>query len=78
LHANTIYVRAGELHIGSEEYPFIHEARITLHGGRDDHQGIVVHDAIEAGNKILANVGVIRMYGIKRPQKMSRLTAIAP
>jgi len=76
LHAEHIFVRAGELHIGSAEYPMTFEARITLHGLRN-MESIVYDNAIEAGNKILANVGVVKMFG-KHRQKMTRLTAPAP
>jgi hypothetical protein len=34
---------------------------------------IVYDNAIEAGNKLIANVNVLRMYGKKRSWKMSRL-----
>jgi hypothetical protein len=76
LHAEHIFVRAGELHIGSAEYPYTKEARITLHGLRN-MEAIVYDNAIEAGNKLIANVGVIKMFGQHR-QKLARLTAPAP
>lgn len=34
---------------------------------------IVYDNAIEAGNKLIANVNVMKMYGKKRSWKMSRL-----
>lgn len=74
LRAKHIFVRAGQLHIGSEEYPFTFEARITLYGEKD-FESIVYDNAIEAGNKLLANVGLVRMFGIPRKQKMTRLLA---
>lgn len=36
LHAKKIYVRAGELLIGSEEEPFAGNAEIRLYGGVND------------------------------------------
>ena len=35
---------------------------------------IVYDNAIEAGNKLIANVNVMKMYGKRRNWKMSRLT----
>lgn len=40
-------------------------ARITLFGEKSN-QAIVYDNAIEAGNKIIANTGTIKMFGIKR------------
>jgi hypothetical protein len=76
LHAEHIFVRAGELHIGSPEFPFLHKAKITLHGSRN-MESIVYDNAIEAGNKVLANVNVVQMHGIKRTKHMTRLHAEA-
>jgi hypothetical protein len=67
-----LFIRAGELHIGSEEYPMEKNARITLYGEKN-METIVYDNAIEAGNKLIANVNVLRMYGKKRSWKMSRL-----
>jgi len=36
LRAKHIFVRGGELRIGSAEYPMLMNATITLHGARDD------------------------------------------
>jgi len=74
--AKHIFIRAGELHIGSEEYPYLKNATITLHGERNDRT-IVYDNSIEAGNKLIANVNKMRMYGKKRAWQMSRLTAPA-
>jgi hypothetical protein len=76
LHAEHIFIRAGELHIGSEEYPFQYKATITLHGEKEK-ESIVYDNAIEAGNKIIANIGKIKMYGKKRTQTIARLHAVA-
>jgi hypothetical protein len=48
----------GELIIGNETNPFQGEAKITLYGLKED-QHIVYDNAIEAGNKVLANTGLI-------------------
>lgn len=68
-----LFIRAGELHIGTEEYPMEKNARITLYGSKD-METIVYDNAIEAGNKLIANVNVMKMYGKKRSWKMTRLT----
>lgn len=72
LKCKHLFIRAGELHIGSEEYPYEKNARITLYGEKQ-METIVYDNAIEAGNKLIANVNVLRMYGKKRNWKMSRL-----
>jgi len=73
LKAKHLFVRAGELHIGYEEYPMEKKARITLYGEKQ-METIVYDNAIEAGNKLIANVNVMRMYGKPRQWKMTRLT----
>jgi hypothetical protein len=45
-----------------------------LHGEKDN-EAIVYDNAIEAGNKLIANVGKIFMFGQHRNGKMSRLNA---
>lgn len=74
LKAKHIFIRAGELHIGSEEYPILPNisARITLYGEKGA-ETIVYDNAIEAGNKLIANVGIMRIYGTPRAWKMTRL-----
>jgi hypothetical protein len=76
LHAKHIFIRAGQLHIGSQDYPYPRVAKITLHGKKDE-TAIVYDNAIEAGNKLIANVGLISMWGRPRVQKMTRLLAPA-
>lgn len=76
LRAKHVFVRAGELHIGNETHPYNHTAKITLFGEKDS-EAIVYDNAIEAGNKVLANVGTIKMFGKPRTTKMTRLHAEA-
>jgi hypothetical protein len=38
---------------------------------------MVYDNAIEAGNKLIANVGTVRMFGKQRSHKMTRLVAPA-
>lgn len=73
LHAHQIYVFGGQLNIGSSSAPFTRKATIVLHGTFDD-QFITMPGAIEAGNKMIANVGQVKMYGKVR-SRMSRLLA---
>jgi len=73
LKAKHIFVRAGELHIGNETHPYQHNAQITLFGEKDQ-ETVVYDNAIEAGNKLIANVNLIKMFGKKRTKKMTRLT----
>jgi hypothetical protein len=72
LRAKHIFVRAGELHIGNETNPYQHNALITLFGEKNA-ESIVYDNAIEAGNKLIANVNVVKMYGKQRTKKMTRL-----
>ena len=65
LKAEHIYVRAGQLHIGSPQEPFLGTARITLYGLKE-FQTMVYDQAIEAGNKLIANTNKIKMYGKPR------------
>jgi transcriptional/translational regulatory protein YebC/TACO1 len=65
LRAKHIFIRAGELHIGSEEYPYLPKGRITLYGEKGA-ETMVYDNAIEAGNKLIANVGIFRIYAKPR------------
>lgn len=63
--AKHVFVRAGELIIGNATHPYEMEGRITLYGEKDS-KAIVFDNAIEAGNKLIANVGLVQMYGKPR------------
>ena len=76
LRCKHLFVRAGELHIGSKELPYEKTARITLYGSRVDDT-IVYDNAIEGGNKLIANVGKISIWGKARKQTVTRLHAEA-
>jgi len=73
LHAEQIFVFGGKLNIGSSTTPFTKKATIVLYGSYDD-QFITMPGATEAGNKMIANVGQVKMYGAPR-RRMSRLLA---
>jgi hypothetical protein len=73
LRAKHIFVRSGEFLIGSARQPFEREAKITLIGEQDS-ETIVMSGAVEAGNKVLVNVGKVEFYGKER-SRWSRLLA---
>lgn len=62
LKAYKIWVRAGELYIGTEEEPFNALATITLLGDNTEQYWSFT-SAIEAGNKGLVVTGDVYMYG---------------
>ena len=72
LQAINIYVRAGELHIGNETHPHQHNAQITLLGDKEADT-IVFDNGIEAGNKILINTNLVKMFGQSRTKNLLRL-----
>lgn len=74
LNANTIYVRGGNLIVGTQDEPFEYDATINLRGSRNS-EAISFDSNIAAGNKVLANVGTVMMFGQERTQKMTRLLA---
>ena len=76
LRCKHLFIRAGELHIGTAEKPIETFARITLYGEKNA-EAIVYDNAIEAGNKLIANVNIMRLYGKPRSWKMTRLVAPA-
>jgi len=72
LKAHIIYVRSGSINIGSKDYPFTKKAMVSLWGKRTA-ESMVYDNSVFAGNKIIANVGTINMYGMPRKQQMTRL-----
>jgi hypothetical protein len=73
IHAKYVFVKAGELLIGNETNPFPGSAKIVLYGAQED-QYTVISDATQAGNKILANTNIVKIYGKPR-SKLGRLNA---
>ena len=71
LKAYNLWVRAGELNIGSPEDPFPNKAIIELQGDNTEEYW-AFFKAIEAGNKNLVITGTVNMYGMQRDQR-SRL-----
>ena len=72
LKANKIWVRGGELWIGSELLPFDTKATITLLGDNTDEYWSF-SSAVEAGNKNLVITGDVYMYGTARDVTSCRL-----
>jgi hypothetical protein len=72
MRAKHIFIRAGELNIGSKDFPHQMQARITLYGEKNA-EAIVYDNAIEAGNKVIANVNEMRLFGKPRTKTMFRL-----
>jgi hypothetical protein len=72
LRAKHIFIRAGELNIGTKELPMQRNARITLYGNKS-FESIVYDNAIEAGNKLIANVNSMKMFGRPRTKNWFRL-----
>lgn len=68
-----LFIRNGEFHVGTKDKPF--EANFTLGlYGEKNAETIVYTNAVEAGNKNIANLNKMHMYGKPRANKMSRLT----
>lgn len=76
LRCKHIFIRTGELIIGSEATPFATSATITLFGEYADRT-VAYSNAIYAGNKVIANLGLLQMYGTIPTTKMVRLKAPA-
>ena len=73
LNSKLIFVRAGELLIGSESRPYTGQATIKLHGGPNDNI-INFSPSVEAGNKVLAVTGMAHFYGKDRSARSRLLT----
>jgi hypothetical protein len=75
IHAKIIYVRQGELLAGNETFPYNGNINITLYGEPTD-ETIVYNPFVETGNKVLAIVGTVKLYGLPR-DRMTRLKDVA-
>ena len=65
LRSKLIWVRKGQFIIGSAAVPYEYKGKITLYGDQDS-ETLVVSPSITAGNKVLANTGVLEIYGKER------------
>lgn len=71
LMAHLIWVRAGELLIGTKEKPFEQEALIEMLG-ETESETLTLGGTVKAGNKVLATNNKVEMFGKKRC-RMSRM-----
>ena len=62
LKSKWVYIRKGELLIGSKDLPYNGNAEIRLVGAPND-ETVAFSVFTEAGNKVLATVGLVEMYG---------------
>ena len=77
IQSNLIFVRKGELIVGTETEPYTGNAKFILHGQRSDRD-IYFHDKMfEGGNKVIANTGKLNFYGAPVDVKFTRLAAKA-
>ena len=63
LNAKKILIRGGELYIGTKEKRYSQTATIKLHGDRNEETIALEDQGIEAGSKIIANIGRLNMWG---------------
>ena len=61
--------------VGSSTVPYSKKAKITIFGDYNS-QTITMSGAMEQGNKIIANLGTVKMFGTARSRN-ARLTAEA-
>lgn len=77
LQAYLIYVRKGELIVGTKDVPFTGTMKFTLHGTRAN-KDVYFHDKMfEGGNKVIANTGKLEMWGKTVGLKWTRLATTA-
>ena len=77
LKSYLIWVRSGELIVGTEETPFMGNVTFELHGDRSSLDIYFHEEMFEAGNKVIANTGKLRMYGKNVGTKWTRLAETA-
>ena len=78
LQSYLIYVRKGELIVGTSDKPITGKVIFTLHGSRADKDVYFNDKMFEAGNKVIANTGLLNMYGKHITTKWTRLAQTAP
>lgn len=71
--AKHIFVRGGNLILGTPEEPLTNQVIIELQGEKNA-ETIVYDNAVEAGNKLIAVTGRLEAYGVPRTGKWTRLT----
>lgn len=78
LQAYLIYVRKGELIVGTSDKPITGKVVFTLYGTRADKDIYFNDKMFEVGNKVIANTGILNMYGKHVTTKWTRLAQTAP
>ena len=77
LRSYSIFVRKGEMVVGTEAEPFNKTMTFELHGTRADKDVYFHTKMFEGGNKVIANTGNLTMYGKPVDVKATRLSAPA-
>ena len=67
LQAYSIWIRAGEINVGSEDEPFEETVEFRLHGNNTSPSEFVFSPQIPVGNKNLIVTGKLNMFG--KPRK---------
>ncbi len=76
LRMNNLVIQQGEMVVGTRDAPFQGTARITLSGGKNAPGYEFNQKVTEGGNKLFANFGQLRMYGIARNQSSVLLSDV--
>jgi len=77
LQAYSIYIKKGELIVGTEEERFEANMNFLLHGDRSNKDVYFSDDMFEGGNKVIANTGKLKMFGKTIDVKHTRLEQTA-
>jgi hypothetical protein len=77
LNVENIWIRGGRLEAGTSRFPYLGQATIRLVGGKETDAIAVEEQGVAAGNKVIANVGTLRLFATPRVNTMTRLLAIA-
>jgi len=72
-----MWIRGGRFEAGTSRFPYTASLTITLLGGREQTAVAVEQQGVAAGNKVIANVGTLRLFGTERANTMTRLLAVA-
>lgn len=72
LNTYSLWVRAGQVDIGTPDEPFDGDVEIVLHGNVESESQFVFTQSVPVGNKNLIVTGTLNMYGTPRA-RMTRL-----
>lgn len=76
LKTYSLWVRSGQVDIGTEDEPFDSTVEIRLHGNNTSPSQFVFSQSVPVGNKNLIVTGTMNMFGTPRT-RMTRLLANA-